>query len=109
MADKNLLRGTLDLILLSILEDAPKYGLEIIGEAKTRTDGYFEFREGSLYPALHRLEKAKHIKGEFAPSDSGGPRRRYYHLTEAGLKQLHKQRKEFETFSDKVQALWGTR
>ena len=109
MADKNLLRGTLDLILLSILEDAPKYGLEIIGEAKTRTDGYFEFREGSLYPALHRLERAKHIKGEFAPSDSGGPRRRYYHLTEAGQKQLQKQRQEFETFSSKVQALWGTR
>ena len=109
MADKNLLRGTLDLILLSILEDAPKYGLEIIGEAKSRTDGYFEFREGSLYPALHRLEKAKHIKGEFAPSSSGGPRRRYYHLTEAGLKQLHKQREEFERFSDKVQALWGSR
>ena len=109
MADKNLLRGTLDLILLSILEDAPKYGLEIISEARTRTDGYFEFKEGSLYPALHRLEKARHIKGEFAPSDTGGPRRRYYHLTESGLKHLQKQREAFETFSDKVQALWGAK
>jgi len=109
VADKNLLRGTLDLILLSILEDAPKYGLEIIGEAKNRTDGYFDFKEGSLYPALHRLEKAKHIKGEFAPSDAGGPRRRYYHLTERGLKHLQKQREEFERFSGKVQALWGAK
>ena len=109
MADKNLLRGTLDLILLSILEDAPKYGLEIIGEARTRTDGYFEFKEGSLYPALHRLEKARHIKGEFAPSDAGGPRRRYYQLTESGLKHLQKKREEFETFSHNVQALWGSK
>ena len=51
-----------------------------------------------MYPALHRLEKARYIKGEFAPSDAGGPRRRYYHLTESGLKHLQKKREEFETF-----------
>jgi PadR family transcriptional regulator, regulatory protein PadR len=106
MADKNLLRGNLDLILLAILEDAPKYGLEIISEANIRTDGYFEFKEGSLYPALHRLEKARLVRAEFAPSDSGGPRRRYYHLSEAGKKQLEKKRAEFETFNGKVRALW---
>ena len=75
--DANLLRGNLDLILLTILEDGAKYGLEIISGANTRTDGYFSFKEGSLYPALHRLEKAKLIRGSFAPSDLGGPRRRY--------------------------------
>ncbi|MCA9838640.1 MAG: PadR family transcriptional regulator [Trueperaceae bacterium] len=107
MSDNSLLRGNLDLILLSILEDSPKYGLEIISEANLRTDGYFSFKEGSLYPALHRLEKAKLVKAEFAPSDSGGPRRRYYYLTEAGKKQLTQKRAEFETFNSKVRALWG--
>jgi PadR family transcriptional regulator, regulatory protein PadR len=96
--DSNLLRGSLDLILLAILEDEPKYGLEIINE---------EFKEGSLYPALHRLEKAKFLKAEFAPSDAGGPRRRYYRLTEKGLKELAAKREAFETFDGAVRALWS--
>jgi PadR family transcriptional regulator, regulatory protein PadR len=103
--DSSLLRGSMDLILLAILEDEPKYGLEIIGEAKIRTDGYFEFKEGSLYPALHRLEKAKLLKAEFAPSDTGGPRRRYYRLTDKGLKELAAKRKSFETFDGAVRAI----
>lgn len=53
--DANLLKGNLDLILLEILEPNPMYGLEIINEAQSRTEGYFDFKEGSLYPALHRL------------------------------------------------------
>jgi PadR family transcriptional regulator, regulatory protein PadR len=104
--DSQLLRGSLDLILLTILEDSPKYGLEIISEAKIRTDGYFEFKEGSLYPALHRMEKAKFLKAEFAPSDTGGPRRRYYRITDKGLKELAAKRKAFETFDGAVRALW---
>lgn len=105
--DSNLLRGSLDLILLAILEDEPKYGLEIINEAKGRTDGYFEFKEGSLYPALHRLEKAKLLKAEFAPSDTGGPRRRYYKLTDKGIKELASRREAFETFDGAVRAIWS--
>jgi DNA-binding PadR family transcriptional regulator len=101
-----LLKGNLELILLALLEDGPKYGLQIIRDAKSRTDGYFEFREGSLYPALHRLEQAKLVRAEFAPSDSGGPRRRYYHLTESGHQQLAKKREEFERFDTAVKALW---
>ena len=104
--DKNILRGNLDLILLSILESGEKYGLQIISEARVRTDGYFEFKEGSLYPALHRLEKAKLVRAEFRPSDTGGPRRRYYQLTNAGKKALERKREDFDTFNRKVKALW---
>ncbi len=107
--DGNLLRGNLELILLAILENGPKYGLEIIGEARSRTEGYFDFKEGSLYPALHRLEKAKFVKAAFAPSDSGGPRRRYYHLTDAGVRRLAEKRGEWETFNSAVRALWEAR
>ena len=74
----DLLRGNLELILLSILADGPKYGLEIISEATERTSGYFEFREGSLYPALHRLERARLVDavagGESRTADRGGLR-----------------------------------
>lgn len=103
---KGLLRDNLDLILLAILEDGPKYGLEIIAEAKSRTDGYFDFKEGSLYPALHRLDKAGSVEAEFAPSSTGGPRRRYYRLTEAGVKQLAEKREAWERFNGAVGALW---
>jgi len=104
-----LLKGNLDLILLSILEDAPKYGLEIIGEARGRTDGYFKFGEGSLYPALHRLEKNKLVKADHQPSDTGGPPRKYYHLTAKGKKHLTKEREEYDTFHTAIKALWGSK
>jgi PadR family transcriptional regulator, regulatory protein PadR len=106
---KALLRDNFDLILLAILEDAPKYGLEIIAEAKSRTDGYFDFKEGSLYPALHRLEKAGFVEAEFAPSTMGGPRRRYYRLTETGIRQLAERREAWERFNGAVGALWGAK
>ncbi len=103
---KALLRDNFDLILLAILEDAPKYGLEIIADAKSRTDGYFNFKEGSLYPALHRLEKARFVEAEFVPSNTGGPRRRYYRLTDAGVKQLVERREAWERFNGAVGVLW---
>lgn len=106
---KALLRDNFDLILLAILEDSPKYGLEIIAEAKGRTDGYFDFKEGSLYPALHRLDKAGWVEAEFAPSNTGGPRRRYYRLSEAGRGQLAAKREAWERFNGAVGALWGER
>lgn len=106
---KGLLRDNFDLILLAILEDGPKYGLEIIAEARSRTDGFFDFKEGSLYPALHRLDQAGLVEAEFAPSTRGGPRRRYYRLTEAGIKQLAEKREAWERFSGAVGALWGSK
>ena len=105
---KGLLRDNFDLILLAILEDGPKYGLEIVAEARGRTDGYLELKEGSLYPALHRLEQARFVEAEFAPSDTGGPRRRYYRLSEAGVKQLSERRSAWECFNSAVGALWKT-
>ena len=103
--DPNLLKGNLDLILLMLLEEGPKYGLEIIKEAEVRTDGYFEFREGSLYPALHRLEKAGWVRAEFQPSDTGGARRRYYQLTDKGVRELGRKRAEMKTFMTALGAI----
>ena len=106
LVDPNLLRGNLDLIVLTILEHGPRYGLEIINEAKSRTDGYLDFKEGSLYPALHRLEKSKLVEAEFQPSPHG-PRRRYYRVTTSGQRQLAEKRHEWERFSGAIEALWG--
>ncbi|MGM9321521.1 PadR family transcriptional regulator [Deinococcus aquaticus] len=93
-ADGNLLRGTLDFLLLASLEHGPLYGLRIIQDVQHRTSGHFNFKEGTLYPALHRLEKRNLIRAETRPSDTGGPPRKYYHLTDTGHTELTRQRNE---------------
>ncbi|MER3483054.1 MAG: PadR family transcriptional regulator [Meiothermus sp.] len=106
-AQANLLKGNLELILLSILQDKPKYGLEIIKEAGSRTGGYFDFKEGSLYPALHRLTEAGLLEAEFGYLPRGGAPVRFYHITEAGRRVLAHKREEFEEFSRAVKSLWS--
>jgi PadR family transcriptional regulator, regulatory protein PadR len=106
-ANPNLLKGNLELILLSILETNPMYGLEIIKEAQSRTDGFFSFKEGSLYPALHRLTQQKLLTTSNQPSPRGGAPVRYYHITDHGKKILEEKRHEFKHFNNAVEALWG--
>ena len=105
--DPNLLRGHLDLILLSIIRGEPKYGLEISKLAQARTDGYFDLRVGSLYPALHRLEKAGFVRGEFQSAPRGGSLVKVYALTESGGRELEARRQDFETFSAQLGKLWS--
>ncbi|MVN88496.1 PadR family transcriptional regulator [Deinococcus sp. HMF7620] len=102
----NLLRGHLDLILLSIIQGRPKYGLEISKEAQDLTGGYFDLRVGSLYPALHRLEKAGFIRGELQQAPRGGTQVKVYALTDRGGHELETRKREFETFSRQLGRLW---
>lgn len=104
--EPNLLKGNLELILLSILESGEHYGLEIVKEAQERTNGYFAFKEGSLYPALHRLTQAGLLAAEFKYSPRGGSPVRYYHLTDAGSRALMEKREAFKHFNQSVEALW---
>ena len=94
----DLLRGNLDLILLSILEHRPLYGLAIIQEAKARTNGYFDFKEGSLYPALYRLEQEGLLTAERGEIGGHGKPRKYYRLTEGGRERLARKRDEYAAF-----------
>ena len=105
--DANLLRGHLDLILLSLLHGEPKYGLEISKLAQQRTGGYFDLRVGSLYPALHRLEKAGFVSGEFRPAPRSGSPVKVYALTESGERELVARRREFEMFRRQLGRLWN--
>lgn len=104
--DANLIKGHLDLILLSILEGEAKYGLEISKEAQDRTAGYFDLKVGSLYPALHRLEQSGLLAGEFRPAPKGGSLVKYYWLTDEGKVDLNRRRQEFTTFTRTVESLW---
>ena len=95
----------LDIILLDLM--LPELnGLEICKELRRRSKGYFEFKEGTLYPALHRMEKEGLVRGEWQVVEEG-PSRKYYHLTDKGREELARSRQEWATFADQLLALLG--
>lgn len=104
----DLLRGNLELIVLTILERKPLYGFAIIQEAKDRTAGYFDFKEGSLYPALHRMEQDGLLSAQYGETGRNGKPRKYYAITEKGLATLREKRQEFSTFTQAVTRLAGS-
>jgi len=89
--------GSIDSLLLCLLGQQPMYGYQIIKELEERSRGYFKFKEGTLYPALHRLEKSGLLEGKWQ-AISAGRQRRYYHVTEKGYKILTKRRVQWLDF-----------
>jgi transcriptional regulator len=85
--DTELLKGTLALLILSLLSRKPMYGYEIAATVHGDTDGAFSWREGSLYPSLHKLEAGGLIAGRWEEKETGR-KRRYYHLTPKGRAAL---------------------
>ena len=81
------LQGTLDLLILKTLQREPNHGFGITVHIQNATGGVLRVEEGSLYPALHRLEREKFVKGGWKTTDNGR-RARYYRLTAAGEKRL---------------------
>ncbi len=98
---KELLKGNTDTLLLSLLRAQPMYGYQIIREMDSRSRGYFKFREGTLYPALHRLEGAGVVSGNWRRLASG-KERRYYQLTDKGQRLLEQKLAEWQGFSSAV-------
>ncbi len=97
-------RGTIDLAILATLEHQARYGLEILGEVQRATDGALAFKEGSLYPALHRLVKQRWVETRWAESDTGGAPRKYYELTDDGRAALKRKREEWRSVRDAMEA-----
>ena len=98
MAERHdLMKGSADSLLLCLIGQQPMYGYHIIKELKRRSQGYFNFKEGTLYPALHRLEKAGLIVGKWQMLPSGR-QRRYYYITDKGLRLLVVKRSQWQDF-----------
>jgi len=102
--ERELLKGNTDCLLLSLINNQPTYGYQIVKELQKRSNGYFQFREGTLYPALHRLEKEKLIKGEWQVLPSGQGRR-YYYITKKGQQVLARRLAAWRGFSTAVRSI----
>jgi len=94
---RELIKGSIDSLLLCLIERQAMYGYLIIKELERRSQGYFKFKEGTLYPALHRLEEVGLIRGEWQALPNGR-QRRYYHITAKGLRRLTAERSQWEDF-----------
>ena len=93
-----LLKGSADSLLLYLMGQQPMYGYQIIKELDRRSQGYFKFSEGTLYPALHRLEKAGLILGKWQMLPSGR-QRKYYYLTDKGRRVLAEKMSQWQDFA----------
>ncbi len=97
------LKGHLDGILLAVLEPGPRHGYAIMEALRERSNGQVDLPTGTIYPALHRLERAGLIQATW--SAAGGRRRRVYQLTPAGWGALDTERSTWRDFSAVVTAL----
>jgi PadR family transcriptional regulator len=93
-------RGTLPTLILEALEQEPSHGYRIAQRIKKRSKGVLDFKEGTLYPALHKLEKETLVES-FEGVEKGRPRR-YYRITESGRGMLAKDRAEWRELSRAV-------
>ena len=91
----DLLRGTLDMMILRILDLQPLHGIAIADRIRQSTNGAFNIQAGSLFPALHRLEQEGWIAGEWTTNDKAR-RIKAYRLTAAGRKQLSEEKRTWE-------------
>jgi transcriptional regulator len=104
-----LLHGTLDVLILKALTDAPRHGYDIVRHITSTTGDAVVIEDGSLYPALYRLEKKGHVTGAWGVSDAGR-RARFYELTPVGRAALKAQTKDWAAFAAGVsQFLLGAR
>ncbi|MGH3043092.1 MAG: PadR family transcriptional regulator [Gaiellaceae bacterium] len=99
------LHGHLDVLTLAVLAEAPAHGYAIIEELRRRSAGAFDLPEGTVYPALHRLEASGFLTSSWKAH--GGRRRRVYRLTRSGRGRLERGRSEWSAFSGAVTAVVG--
>ena len=97
MLDRELKKGSAELLILSLLEDQPRHGYDLSKLIEARSGGILKFRVASLYPLLYRLEKRGWIAGRWVEKP-GQRRRRYYRITASGRKVLAQQRSGWERF-----------
>ncbi|HEY5584594.1 MAG TPA: PadR family transcriptional regulator [Ruminiclostridium sp.] len=101
--NKEMMKGSTEILLLSIIEKEDIYGYEIAKRLKKKSNDLYSMGEGTLYPALQRLEKQKLITSYWGDSESGG-RRKYYTITEEGIKGLSVKLNEWDALNNLIKS-----
>lgn len=99
--DKGLVGGSTMLLVLTLLTEKDFYGYEIIKELEERSDKTFEFKEGTLYPVLHKMENNGFVRSYLEKTEAG-KERKYYRITRKGLGQLAAEKEQWAAFSTSV-------
>jgi PadR family transcriptional regulator, regulatory protein PadR len=107
VGDRELKKGSAELLILSLVEARPRHGYEIAKLIAARSRGVVRFNAASLYPLLYRLEQRGWLQGRWVET-AGQRRRRYYRLTAAGKKVLAEQRSTWEAFVAAVNRIVGS-
>ena len=103
--NKELLKGSTELIVLGVLENENMYGYQMIKELKEKSENVFEFQEGTLYPILHTLEQKNYITSYW--NTSGTKKRKYYAISKEGKKHLKDKKEEWDCFINGVNNVVG--
>jgi PadR family transcriptional regulator, regulatory protein PadR len=106
MLDRELKKGSAELLILSLLEDRPRHGYDIGQLIELRSRGVLRFNVASLYPLLYRLERRGWIRGRWVEK-AGQRRRRYYRITPTGRKVLAAQRDGWQEFVGAINRITG--
>ena len=106
MLDRELKKGSAELIILSIVEARPRHGYEISQQIEQRSDGQLKFHIASLYPLLYRLEERGWLQGRWVEK-AGERRRRFYSLTAEGRRVLVRQRETWKGFVRAMRLVTG--
>ncbi|WP_219622794.1 PadR family transcriptional regulator [Peribacillus deserti] len=97
MRKSELLKGITEMVILTFLSVEDMYGYELTEKIEKESEGYLKMKEGTLYPALKKLE-AKGMIESYWEESREGPRRKYYSLTDEGIQELNNQKKEWSYF-----------
>ena len=106
MLDRELKKGSAELLILSLVEHEPRHGYELSKLIDSRSNGAIRFHVASLYPLLYRLEKRGWIDGRWVEK-AGQRRRRYYRLTAEGRRVLAAQRRNWRQFVEAIARITG--
>ncbi|MEI4770924.1 PadR family transcriptional regulator [Psychrobacillus sp. FJAT-51614] len=99
--DKEIMKGSIDILLLSLLSKKDMYGYGIVKSLKENSNDLYNMSEGTLYPALKRLEKNEWIESYWEDAELGG-RRKYYRIVESGRKELSRKLGEWGKVNDLI-------
>jgi PadR family transcriptional regulator len=104
--DREFLTGTVGVLILCLLDEREMYGYELLREAERRSSSAFQLKEGTLYPALHHMERSGLLKARWRDSEAGRSRK-YYSLTAKGRRRAQSKRQQWLQISAAMRSILG--